>query len=57
MADERVLRDEDITTTWMRGAGGRTQLHADPDSTDPDGTDADGTDSDASDSDSDTTDS
>lgn len=57
MAEKRTLTDEDITTTWMRGAGAGPGLQADPDSTDPDGTDADGTDSDASDSDSDTTDS
>lgn len=57
MAEKRTLTDEDITTTWMRGASAGPGLQADPDSTDPDGTDADGTDSDAADSDSDTTDS
>ncbi len=55
--DKRTLRDEDITTTWMRGGSAMSALSADPDSTDPDGTDADGTDGDSTDSDSDTTDS
>lgn len=50
MADRRSLNDEDIRTTWVRGAGG-SSLQADPDSTDPDSTDADGTDGDTSDSD------
>ncbi len=58
MGDDRVLRDEDITTTWMRGGGvAGTSSHTDPDSTDPDGTDADGTDSDSGGSDSDSQDS
>ncbi len=48
---ERVLKDEDITTTWMRGAAGTAGFQADPDSTDPDGTDADGDDSDTGDAD------
>lgn len=53
MADDRVLSDDDITTTWMRGAGGSSSLHADRDTTDPDGSDADGTDSDSDSTDSD----
>ncbi len=57
MGDDRVLRDEDITTTWMRGGGAGTYSQTDPDSTDPDGTDADGTDSDSGGSDSDSQDS
>lgn len=57
MTEKRALRDEDITTTWMRGGTGTAGFAADPDSTDPDGTDADGTDGDTTDSDSDTTDS
>lgn len=52
MADDRVLSDDDITTTWMRGAGGAAHLH-DRDTTDPDGSDADGTDSDSDSTDSD----
>jgi len=55
MADERdrsSLGDEDISTTWRRGASvGGGAAHADPDSTD-----ADGDDTDTTDSDSDTTD-
>ncbi len=50
MPEKRSLNDEDITTTWMKGAG-TAGLQADPDSTDPDSTDADGTDGDTSDSD------
>ncbi len=57
MTEKRVLRDEDVSTTWVRGRTGGSGFQADPDSTDPDGTDADGTDSDPGDSDSDTTDS
>jgi hypothetical protein len=55
MADERdrtTLSDEDINTTWRRGAS-VSGAHA----TDPDSTDADGDDTDTTDSDSDTTDS
>ncbi len=58
MTEKRVLRDEDITTTWVRGATAGSGFQADPDSTDPDGTDADGTDADSTDADTtDTTDS
>ncbi|HEX2050872.1 MAG TPA: hypothetical protein VHJ34_09615 [Actinomycetota bacterium] len=53
MTDDRVLSDDDITTTWLRGAGAGAALHADRDSADPDGTDADGTDSDSDSTDSD----
>lgn len=53
MADDPVLSDDDITTTWVRGAGSGASLHADRDTTDPDGTDADGTDSDSDTTDSD----
>jgi hypothetical protein len=49
VTDKRTLRDEDITTTWMRA--GNVSPAADPDTTDPDGTDADGTDGDSGDSD------
>lgn len=52
MADERTLKDEDITTSWRQAGNTEPAAQADPDSTDSDGTDADGTDSD-----SDTTDS
>lgn len=51
MSEKQALRDEDISTTWMRGSAPGVGFQADPDSTDPDGTDADGTDSDATDSD------
>ena len=58
MVDKRVLEDEDITTTWRRGANQSAGLHADPDGTDSDGTDGDGTDGTDGDSgDTDTTDS
>ncbi|MEA2432961.1 MAG: hypothetical protein QOG54_418 [Actinomycetota bacterium] len=51
MAEKRVLNDEDITTTWMRGASNSAGLQADPDGTDTDGTDTDGTDGDSGDTD------
>ena len=47
--NKRTLTDEDITTTWRKGA--TSSLQTDPDTTDPDGTDADGTDGDSGDSD------
>lgn len=50
MTDRPTLKDEDITTSWMRGGNSASNL-ADPDTTDPDGTDADGTDADSGDSD------
>ena len=46
--DRNTISDEDITTTWRRGATGQTSAaHADPDSTDADGDDTDTTDSDS----------
>lgn len=70
MAEMRVLRDEDIETTWTRAGGdGTPAMQADPDTTDPDttdttdtvdtdATDADtGTDADGTDTDTDTQDS
>lgn len=54
MGDKRVLRDDDIQTTWRRAKGSASGLTADPDGTDGDGTD--GTDGDASDGDADGTD-
>lgn len=63
MNEKQALRDEDISTTWMRdGRAAVSGLETDPDKTDPDGTDSDatdsdGTDSDATDPDSDTRDS
>ena len=43
MAEPAVLTDEDIKTTWTRGAVDAS-VEADPDSTDSDGTDGDSTD-------------
>ena len=53
--DRNILGDEDITTTWRRGAASGSAAHTDPDTTDADGDDTDTTDS--GDSDSDSTDS
>ena len=44
MAEPTVLTDEDIKTTWTRGATDTAVMEADPDSTDSDGTDGDSTD-------------
>lgn len=51
MPDKQVLNDEDIKTSWQRGAGLGASASTDPDTTDPDGTDADGTDGQSGDSD------
>jgi hypothetical protein len=51
MVEKRLLNDEDITTTWMRGAATSAGVQTDPDTTDPDGTDTDGTDGDSGDTD------
>ena len=51
--DRNQLSDEDITTTWRRGAGATgSAAHADPDTTDADGDDKDTTDSDSDSTDS-----
>ncbi len=52
MPENPTLRDEDITTTWLKAGSNTSSLQADPDNVDPDATDADGTDGDTGDSDS-----
>ncbi|MEA2499509.1 MAG: hypothetical protein QOH26_1914 [Actinomycetota bacterium] len=51
--DRNILSDEDITTTWRRGASASSPaVHTDPDTTDADGDDTDTTDSDSDSTDS-----
>lgn len=66
MTEPVDLKDEDIQTTWQRGATGSQTALADPDTKDADGTDGDSTDgtdgdtggdADGTDSDSDSQDS
>ena len=49
MGEPQVLTDEEIKTTWAKGATEAPTMQTDPDSADPDTKDADGTDGDSTD--------